>query len=147
MTFTMPETDRPNDFDRGINGALNAAVVDVSSEFSTAWAAADAVDGDLVTEWSSRGDGGSAFITLDLGSPQEVAGVEFITRVMVDGSATTSRFWATVDGAEQLGPFPACNPAPQIFNEVSFTGQVLRFDVESSTGGNTGAIEIWVYGP
>jgi hypothetical protein len=33
------------------------------------------------------------------------------------------------------------------FSEVAGTGRVLRFDVERSTGGNVGAVEIRVFGP
>lgn len=38
-------------------------------------------------------------------------------------------------------PFPT-GPTP---TEVSFTGRMLTFGVESSSGGNTGAIEIEVF--
>jgi hypothetical protein len=30
---------------------------------------------------------------------------------------------------------------------VLTTGRLLRFDIETSTGGNTGAVEIRVFGP
>ena len=47
----------------------------------------------------------------------------------------------TVDGAV-LGPFPAgADPVP-----LEVSTQVIRVDVESSTGGNTGAAEIEVFG-
>lgn len=126
------------------NIAGGASVVDVSSEFSGAFAAANAVDGDLATEWSSAGDGNDAFITIDLQFPADVVGVGFRTREMSDGTSITNSFTVTVDGEETFGPFQA-GPGLAVI-PVSFFGQIIRFDVESSTGGNTGAVEIEVYG-
>lgn len=147
MTFTLPEAgSTPDQVDRGTNLALGASVVEVSSEFSASWVGANAVDGDLNTEWSSSGDGDGGFITIDLGAPGSVTGVEFLTRSMTDGSAITSTYTVTVDGGEVYGPFDAGNPADPGYQAVEFTGQVFRFDVEASTGGNTGAIEIRLYG-
>ncbi len=139
-TFSTPEASASP---YGPNLALGATVVEVSSEFSSSFGAARALDGDVGTEWSSRGDGDAAFITIDLGEPTEVGAVAFRTREMSDGSAITLTFTVTVDGEETYGPFPA-GPDPI---EVSFVGQVLRFDVAESTGGNTGAVEVEVYGP
>jgi len=151
MTFTLPPSDATSSDDaapdHGVNLAEGAAVVDVSSEFSASWAGTNAVDGDLGTEWSSSGDADNAFITIDLGSAQDIAGVEFLTRTMADGSATTTTFFVVADEGERLGPFQAGNPANPRFNAASFTGRVLRFEVETSTGGNTGAIEIYAYAP
>lgn len=126
----------------GSNLALEATVADASSEFSDTFSAANAIDGDLGTEWSSRGDGDNAYITIDLGSETEVGAVVFRTREMSDGSAITRSFTVTVDDGEILGPFPVgIEPIP-----VELKGTVLRFDVAESTGGNTGAVEIKVYG-
>lgn len=152
MTFTLPEPEAMADGDdamevHGDNLALAASVVEVSSEFSAAWSGANAIDGDNATEWSTSGDGDEAFITIDLGSLQDVVGVEFITRTMADGTATANTFWVRVDGGERLGPFTAGNPADPTFNAVEFTGQLIRFEVDTSTGGNTGAIEIRVFAP
>ncbi|MEA3502859.1 MAG: discoidin domain-containing protein [Actinomycetota bacterium] len=151
MTFTLPPSDEASSGDgaaeHGVNVAEGATVVEVSSEFSSSWSGANAVDGDLNTEWSSAGDAGDAFITIDLGSAQEIAAVEFLTRTMADGSATTQTFFVVVDDGERLGPFQAGNPANPVLNDVSFTGTVLRFEVEESTGGNTGAIEIRAFSP
>ena len=151
MTFTLPpgDADAPGDAasDQGVNLAEGATVVEVSSEFSASWAGANAVDGDLTTEWSSAGDADGAFITIDLGSAQEIAGVEFLTRTMADGSATTETFFVVVDDGERFGPFTAGNPANPVVNDISFTGRVLRFEVDATTGGNTGAIEIRAFAP
>ena len=128
----------------GANLAVGARVVEVSSEYSQAFAAKNAVDGDDGTEWSSRGDGDRAYIAIDLGRPRNITGVAFMTRAMKDGSAITLRFAVTVDGKDTYGPFAASAQGQAV--QASFTGQVLRFNVAESTGGNTGAVEIGVYG-
>lgn len=120
------------------NVALGATIVEVSSEFSGAFGAANAVDGDPATEWSSRNDGDDAFITLDLGRVFTITGVAFETRSMSDGTATAETFTVTVDGV-------TCGPFDVGLEAVDLTGQVIRFDVETSTGGNTGALEIKVF--
>ena len=151
MTFTLPPNEEGSSGDaaveHGTNVAEGAAIVEVSSEFSASWSAENAVDGDLNTEWSSAGDADDAFVTIDLGSAQEIAGVEFLTRTMADGSATTDTFFVVVDDGERFGPFFAGNPANPAFTEASFIGRVLRFEVEDTTGGNTGAIEIRAFAP
>jgi hypothetical protein len=105
--------------------------------------AVNALDRDPSTEWSSRGDGDEAFLELDLGAERQVAWVGFLSREMADGSAITRTFTVTADGGEILGPFTAGpDPVP-----VSVSARRLRFDVETSTGGNTGAREVVVRGP
>ncbi len=147
-TFTIPEPDAaaPPEVPAGENLALGAAVVETSSVFGSGWEGENAVDGDTNTEWSTSGDGDEGYIVVDLGSPRDVTGVAFLTRSMLDGSAVTEEFSVTVDGGEQLGPFAAGTPAEPRVVDVAFTGQVLRFDVEASTGGNVGAVEIQVFG-
>lgn len=138
FTFTTPAADEPAEI--GTNVAKGSTVLDVSSEFSEDFRATNAVDGDLGTDWSTKGDGDEAFITIDLGEAADIAAVAFRTRSMGDGSATTETFTVEVDG-ESFGPFPA-GAAP---SETSFVGQVLTYRVESSTGGNTGAVEVEAY--
>jgi hypothetical protein len=127
----------------GGNLALRGTIADVSSEFSAAFAAGNAIDGDGSTEWSSAGDGDDAYIVIDLGSEQAVSGIGFRTREMTDGSSITTSFTVTVDGTETFGPFEA---GPGLATaDASFTGRLIRIDVDSSTGGNTGAVEIEIY--
>ena len=148
-TFVIPATSAappPTEQPTVQNLALSATVAAVSSEFSSAWAGENAIDGDESTEWSTAGDGDDAWIILDLGSVQNVGGFEFVTRSMADGSAITTEFQVTVDEEEVLGPFPASTPAAPSQELVSVTGQRFRFDVTSTTGGNTGAIEIRILG-
>lgn len=127
--------------------AVGAKVVAVSSQYSDAYKASNAVDGNLSTEWSSAGDGNHAFITIDLGRPRKVTGVAFITREMSDGSSITRTFAVVVDGRTKYGPFAAGDRVNPRIAHVAFTGTRLRFEVVRSTGGNTGAAEIEVFGP
>jgi hypothetical protein len=141
LTFTTPEAQEATG---GTNLALAATVVEVSSEFSDAFAADNAIDGDPATEWSSQGDGDEAHITIDLGAVVMVTGIRFVTREMSDGSSITTTFTVTVDDGSVFGPFDAGLTPP--LADVALTGRILRFDVDASTGGNTGAVEIEVYG-
>jgi len=126
------------------NLALDGTVTDVSGEFNDNFAAANAIDGSLVTEWSSRGDGDDAFIVIDLGATQDVTGIGFRTREMGDGTAITNSYVVIVDGGDPLGPFPA-GPG-LVTSELETTGRVFRIEMDDTTGGNTGAVEIEIYG-
>jgi hypothetical protein len=142
-TFTTPRRSVTHERDV----AVGAKVVAVSSQWSYAYRAANAVDGSLSTEWASDGDGDRAWVTIDLGRECKVNGIAFITREMADGSAITKTFAVVVDGRERYGPFPAGNLLDRRVAPVSFTGRRLRFEVVTSTGGNTGAAEIEVFSP
>ncbi len=141
MTFRTPAAD-PNAAP-GPNAAVGATVVGFSSEFSGAFAAANAVDGDVATEWSTAGDGDDAFIEIDLGRVVQAVAVGYHGREMTDGTAITETYTISVDGGPPLGPFTA--GTGRSVAEVVFRGQVVRFDVATSTGGNTGAVEVAVY--
>ncbi len=148
-TFLIPERaeDASSDqADLGPNLALDATVVEASSEFSDSFAAGNAIDGDLATEWATSGNGDDAFITIDLGEVLSIAGTEFVTRSMADGTAITEEYTVTIDG-ETFGPYPAGTPALSRLAEFDLEGRVVRFDVTATTGGNTGAVEVRVYGP
>jgi len=123
----------------GPNVAVGSEVVEVSSQFSEDFSGVNAIDGDPATEWSTAGDGDDAYLVIDLGREVDAVAVGFHTRSMSDGSATAETFTVTVDNADTHGPFPVGRA------DVSFTGQVIRFEVDSSTGGNTGATEIEVF--
>ncbi len=132
---------------QGDNLAIGATVAEVSSEFSDTFAAERAIDGDTGTEWSTAGDGDDGSITVDLGASQRIAGIEFVTRSMADGSAVTDSYTVAVDGGQPLGPFQAGTPASPRPSQVDATGRLLRFDVETSSGGNVGAVEIRIFAP
>ena len=133
--------------DNGENLALGATVADVSSEFSGAFAGSLAIDGDTSTEWSTRGDGDDGFIVIDLGENRQLGGVEFVTRSMADGTARTETFTVTIDDGDVLGPFPASTVAEPRVAEIAAAGRRVRLDVDTSTGGNVGAVEIRLFGP
>ena len=145
-TFTIPDTENGGQptatIEHRVNLALDATVVDVSSEVNDSFAATNAIDDSGTSEWSSAGDGDAAYVTIDLGAIRDVGGVEFITRSMLDGTAITETFTVTVDDGETFGPFPAGTPVEPNFAAVETTGRVFRFDVDTSTGGNVGAVEI-----
>lgn len=149
-TFTIPAStpaqDPGEEVDRGPNLALEATVASVSSEFNDAFAAANAIDGDLSTEWSSSAEGDGASLTLDLGQRTDITGVAFLTRSMADGSAITETFTVALDDGQELGPFPAGSPATSRVADVAVTSRELTFRVATSTGGNVGAVEIQVFG-
>ena len=140
-TFTTPRQSAA----LGQDLASGAKIVAVSSQWSNAYRAANAVDGNLSTEWASADDGDRAFIEIDLGRQRKITGISFVTREMSDGSAITRTFAVVVDGRRRYGPFPAGNRLDPRIVPVSLTGRFLRFEVVQSTGGNTGAAEIEVF--
>ena len=126
----------------GVNVAPTGAVIGASSEFSTAFAAENAIDADIGTEWSTAGDGDDAWIEIDLGEARLVTAVAFRTREMTDGTALTRTFTVTIDDTV-FGPYTAGRD-PIVLDEP-YAGRILRFDAHETTGGNTGATEIEIY--
>ena len=120
--------------------APDATIAGASSEWSAAYGAANALDGDPATEWSSRGDGDDAWIEIDLGGPRPVASITWVTRSMADGTARTIDVTIAADGV-LVGTFPVDTPAA-----IDRVARIIRLDVASSTGGNTGAREIRITG-
>lgn len=142
QTFRTP--DGTGDDAAGRNVAPQGRVVDVSSEFSDAFAAANAIDGDLSTAWSTAGDGDDASITIDLGRPTDISGVWLRSREMSDGTAIIRSFTVTVDDTDTLGPYEAGADQP---TQLRANGRQVRIDAVDTTGGNTGAVEIEIYTP
>lgn len=142
----LRDTNAP---DLGLNLASateGARIVEVSSAFgeSAAWQAANAIDGDPATEWSSNSDGDTAYITVELRAETHVTAVGLWTRTM-GTSAQIGQFQVVTDRGETLGPF-ALPDANRVYSfAVSATARSLRFEVVSSSGGNTGAVEIAAY--
>ena len=126
----------------GPNVATTGTVSAASSEFSGAFAATNAIDGDLGTEWSTDGDGDDAWIEIDLGETQQITAVAFRTRQMTDGTAITDTFSITIDD-QLFGPF-AAGPDPVVL-DVATPGRIVRIDANDTTGGNTGATEIEIF--
>jgi hypothetical protein len=141
-SFRTP--DVTDDVAAGRNVAPQGEVVDASSELSDAFAAANAIDGDLSTAWSTAGDGDDAAITIDLGRPTDISGVRLRSREMPDGTAIIRSFTVTVDDADPLGPFEAGADQPM---QLRARGRQVRVDAVDTTGGNTGGVEIEIYTP
>ena len=144
MTFrTPPAASSADEGPRNLASAeAGARVVDVSSEFGgAAWAGANAIDGDPQTAWSSASDGDEAFITVEIAEPSAIGEVGLWTRTMGTSAQITS-FRVITDDGTVLGPFdvPA---ADRLYTfPVDVTAMTLRFEAVSSSGGNTGAIEV-----
>lgn len=66
---------------------------------------------------------------------------------MADGTAITTTHSVIVGGGEALSPLPAGSPAHSRFQEVMTKGQLIRFEADDATGGNTGAVEVRVVAP
>ncbi len=126
------------------NLSLVATVVETSSEFNADFAGAKAIDGSLSTEWSSMGDGDDAYIVIDLGTAREITGIGFRTREMSDGTSITNSYTVSVDGGDSIGPFDA--GIGLFVSDLAADGQIVRIDMDTTTGGNTGAVEIEIYG-
>ncbi len=149
MTF-QTASGAPHQADRGPNLASaseGASVRDASSVFggSSAWRAENAIDGDTSTEWSSNGDGDDAFITIELASDTQLTAIGLWSRTM-GTSAEIRQFQVVTDRGEALGPFTLPDAKGLHVFEVSAVARSLRFEVVSSSGGNTGAIEVAAYG-
>ena len=127
----------------GENIAGDATVKASSSEYSEAYAAKNAIDGDPATEWSTADDGDEASITIDLGKIVSLVGVGFRTRSMSDGTAIIESFTVTGDDGKTHGPYSLNSGLTVI--KLKLRTRTLRFDAVKTTGGNTGAVEIEAY--
>ncbi len=145
MTFETPAASESSDLlaaDENVASADSGArVIEVSSEFGDGWQAANAIDGNPTTEWSSANDGDDAFITVELATSTELEAVGIWTRTM-GSSAQIESFQVITDTGEVLGPFSVSNANGVHTFPVSVMARTLRFEVLSSSGGNTGLVEL-----
>jgi hypothetical protein len=128
-----------------------AQVVGVSSNYGggdndSSYGANKAIDGQPNTEWSSDGDGDDVWIEIELPQTYDVHTVGFWTRTMSNNTAQIFRFTVTTDQGETFGPFDLPDATRIYTFPVQFTARTLRFDAVGTNGGNTGAVEIEVYG-
>ncbi len=146
---TLPASDQPSD---NLLSSTNGAVVtDVSSNFGGQpndgrWGILNAFDGNPATEWSSNGDGNNAYFAIQLGGTYQINSLEYWTRSMTDGTGITKSFTVTINSGETFGPFELPTADQAYTFQVNFVTSTLRFDVATSTGGNTGAKEVVAYG-
>ena len=130
--------------------ANGARLAGVSSNFGggaddSAFGALKAFDGDPGTAWSSDGEGDEAWIEIELAAETRVTRIGFWTRTM-GASAQIESFQIVTDAGETIGPFDLADAAQVYYADTDFTARRLRFEALTSSGGNTGAIEIEVYG-
>jgi hypothetical protein len=148
MTFTTPDFEAASATSNNL--AQSASITGYSSIFGNGavdsqWGANNAIDGNPNTQWSSNGDGDDAWIELELTAETYVTRIGFWTRTM-GTSAQIESFQIVTDRDETFGPFAVSDAAEVFYFDVDFIAQRLRFEVLTSSGGNTGAIEIEVYG-
>ncbi len=129
---------------------LTASLLAVSSNFGggeddSNFGALNALDGDPGTEWSSDGDGDQAWIEVELGDRARVTSIGFWTRTM-GSSAQIESFQVVTDQGQTYGPFELSDAGGVAYFETDLTARSLRFEVVSSSGGNTGAVEIELFG-
>lgn len=131
--------------------AAGATVIGVSSSFGGgdndgSFGANNALDGQTNTEWSSNGDGDDAWIEIELPGPYDVHVIGFWTRKMPNDTAQIFSFTVITDEGETHGPFDLADANQIYYFPVEFTARTLRFQAVSTNTGNTGAVEIEVYG-
>ncbi len=127
-----------------------ARLVGTSSNFGGAedsgtWGGNSAVDGDPTTQWSSDGDGDDAWIEVELEAESHITKVGFWTRTMVT-SAQVTTFQVVAGDGTVAGPFTLDGASSVHYFDTDLSARRLRFEVVESTGGNTGAVEVEVYG-
>lgn len=142
---TLPAAAQPDPGENLARLDRGATVVEVSSEYSAAFAAVNAIDGDPDSEWSSRGDGDGAYLTVALPESVEVAGFGVWTRTM-GASAQIVRFEVVNEHGEVFGPFELPDASGVHRFESEGEGRVFTFRVLDSSGGNTGLVELAIYG-
>jgi hypothetical protein len=145
LSFRTPAA--PPGADLGTNVATlarGARILAVSSEFSDAWGATRAIDGQPNTAWSSQGDGDDAFITVELPTEVQVSGFGLWTRTMVT-SAQIITFQVTTPSGQVFGPFEVPDASILYAFPAEVFDRRFTFEVLSSSGGNTGAVEVAVF--
>ena len=125
-------------------------VVGISSNYGGGaddgpWGALNAIDGDGASAWSSDGDGDAAWIEIELPSETRVTRVGLWTRTM-GSSAQIHSFQIVTDQGEVVGAFDLADAAQTYYFDTNFLARRLRFEALTSSGGNTGAVEIEIYG-
>ena len=65
---------------------------------------------------------------------------------MSNNTAQIFSFTVTNDTGEVFGPFELADASQAYEFAVDFVASTLRFDVETSSGGNTGFVELEAYG-
>jgi hypothetical protein len=153
-TTTTPEAEEGSGDCASNNVALasaGASVAAVSSNYgggssSSSYGADKAIDGSDSSQWSSDGDGDGASITIALPSATDVVGVGFYSRSMTNSAVIQTYEVRAADG-EVLATCELPDATALYACDVVADGaESLTFAAVSTTGGNTGARTIEVYG-
>ncbi|GMR10797.1 MAG: hypothetical protein BMS9Abin28_1621 [Anaerolineae bacterium] len=134
--------------DRG--DRLTASLLGVSSNYGggaddSSFGALNALDGDPGSEWSSDADGDEAWIEVEFDDRAHVTTIGFWTRTM-GSSAQIESFQVVTDEGQTYGPFELSDAGGPHYFDTDLMARSLRFEVVASSGGNTGAVEIELYG-
>lgn len=150
--FRTPKGDGSETRPAGTNLALlagGAKIAGVSSNYggdnTGSYGANNAIDGNPATQWSSNGDGNKAWIEIELPAKAHITNIGFWSRTM-GSSAEIRTFRVIADGGQAYGPFTLADAGSIHYFATDFTAQRLRFEAVDTSGGNTGAVEIEVYG-
>ncbi len=141
---TLPAEDEARAWRNVATIDAGARVLDASSAFGAAFAPEHAVDGTSSTEWSTRGDGDDAYLSIELAEPATFVGFGVWSRSM-GSSAEIRRFEVETDTGEVFGPFELPSADEPFTFDARGTAQRFTVRVLASTGGNTGLIEFAVY--
>ncbi len=146
---TLPETTPT---EQNLLAPQNGAqVMGVSSNFGNSantgtWGILNAFDNDPNTAWASNGDGSKAWFQVKLAKRSHITRIQFWSRVMTDKSSEVFQFTVTTDSGAVYGPFKVDDATKSYSFPVDFDASTLRFDMVDSSGGNTGALEVGVFG-
>ncbi len=152
FTTSAAEPVPPAEQPEGENVAsLSAAatVIGVSSssgDNDSSFGANNAVDGQTNTEWSSKGDADDAWIEIELDPTYDVHTIRFWPRTVPNHTAQIFSFTVTTNDGEPYGPFGLADSSQKYYFPMEFTARTLRFDAAETNTGNTGAVEIELYG-
>ena len=124
---------------------LAASSIFGGGDLAAKWGANLAFDGDPTTQWSSHGDGDGAWVEIEMATETHVTSLGFWTRTMGE-SAQIFSFQVETHRGEVAGPFRLNDASSVHFFETDFTAKILKFQALETSGGNTGAVEIQVYG-
>lgn len=173
MLNTMIKTATAAAFAIGFAASAQAViVVPVSAVGSSSFAgyadfnAIDTGPGSDVSDWSSNGDGASAFLDLDLGAIYNLT-TAYVTDRVTSGGGNNAFSGGTTDFTTSYsltaytdGTFTTAIGGPLVFNKSTpggpttiasfldvqslsgFTAQYVRYSVLASNGGNTGLSDI-----
>jgi hypothetical protein len=144
------------------SSAQGAFILDVSSSYSESYSAFNAIDEEPSTEWSSAGDGNDAYVTIQLPFAANIVYVDFHTRTMTTSAQISEYQVEAGNMIEVLNVVAASCQVPDATkayecdldlsdeNDPLSAGArnvtLVTFRVINSSGGNTGAVDLRVYG-